>query len=581
MSEPYKALIVDDEPIILESLGVAIPWDEWNVEIVGGARNGFEALELIRAHRPQLILTDVRMPGMNGIDLMREAAAFYEEGDAPSFIVLSGYAEFDYARQAIQCGARDYLLKPIDHEELGRLVATLVEELDRSRFRLQRDRMLKRRLDELSQIAREHLIALRLHGETAVPPALVDVPELDDSYRLYLVAMDNHARMRKEWSPKDRRLWYYAVDNVLREWTRDNGGLVAFCHQEGEWVALFPGDSPEDAAARGREMIGKLDRLLHISCSVGISAPHATIGRLPDAYRSARRAMMERLYHGRKQVLLDREAEPGGDRARGHIPRPEGHAKPVLAPPVPESAPNTPDTPIAPAAPVAPAAPDARTGKAYPHHLEKRLLRALQTLDTQALEETLAALSAGLRAGPSAESVNRILREMSIVVSRYAEEVLGLEEEDDGRPDLTELVEECDTLEEKVEAIRVFALAKCRQWTESAPSRERERERLIAGAIRYMQEHYQRDLGLEEVSDAVGLSYSHFSVLFKEKTGLTFLEYLTRLRMEKACDLLRNTRMKVYQIAPMVGYHEPKYFMQVFKRTVGMTPSEFRERHRR
>jgi two-component system response regulator YesN len=542
MSEPYRALIVDDEPIIIESLGVAIPWDEWNVEIVGGARNGFEALELIRAHRPQLILTDVRMPGMNGIDLMREAAPCYAEGEHPAFIVLSGYAEFDYARQAIQCGARGYLLKPIDHEELGRLVASLVEELDRARFRRQRDSVLKRRLDELSQIAREHLIALRIHGEMSGPPAPVDVPELDESYRLYLVAMDNHARMRKEWSPKDRRLWYYAVDNVLREWTRDNGGFVAFSHQEGEWVALFPGDDPETAAARGRDMIDKLDRLLHLSCSVGISAPHATIGRLPDAYRSARRAMMERLYHGRKQVLLDREGtqdEPG---------RPDAVA--------------------------------VRVGKAYPHHLEKRLLHGLQTLDMKALDEALAALSAELRASPSAETVNRVLRELSIVVSRYAEEVLGLGE-DAAWPDLTERVEECDTLEEKVETIRAYVTAKCREWTESAPSREREHERLIAGAIRYMQEHYRRDLGLEEVSDAVGLSYSHFSMLFREKTGMTFLEYLTRLRMEKACDLLRNTRMKVYQIAPMVGYQEPKYFMQVFKRTVGMTPSEYRAQHPR
>ena len=109
--EKYRVILVDDEPVILRSLRVAVPWEELGLEIVGEARGGEAALELIRELSPHMVISDIRMPGMDGITLMKEVLA---ENANRLFIFVSGYGEFEYAREALREGAFDYLLKPID-----------------------------------------------------------------------------------------------------------------------------------------------------------------------------------------------------------------------------------------------------------------------------------------------------------------------------------------------------------------------------------------------------------------------------------------------------------------------------------
>ncbi|TVY12046.1 helix-turn-helix transcriptional regulator [Paenibacillus cremeus] len=94
--------------------------------------------------------------------------------------------------------------------------------------------------------------------------------------------------------------------------------------------------------------------------------------------------------------------------------------------------------------------------------------------------------------------------------------------------------------------------------------------------MEYMDERFHHDLGIDEIAEFIGLSCSHFCVLFRKESGMTFLEYLTKLRIERACSILRNTEVKVYQVAPLVGYQDAKYFTQVFRKMMGMTPSEYR-----
>lgn len=117
--EKYKVLLVDDEPIILQSLKVAIPWDELGLEIAGEARNGEVALRLIEEKAPQIIISDIRMPVIDGIALMKEVLP---RSSKLIFIFISGYGEFEYARDALRLGAFDYLLKPIDHDELTEML---------------------------------------------------------------------------------------------------------------------------------------------------------------------------------------------------------------------------------------------------------------------------------------------------------------------------------------------------------------------------------------------------------------------------------------------------------------------------
>ena len=121
-----KMLIVDDEPLIIRSLKVALPWNELGIEIIGEARNGEKALEIFNEHLPHIVLSDIRMPSIDGMELMKRVLSVSPE---LIFILISGYGEFEYAREGLIGGAFDYILKPIDYDELEATVSKAVAQI--------------------------------------------------------------------------------------------------------------------------------------------------------------------------------------------------------------------------------------------------------------------------------------------------------------------------------------------------------------------------------------------------------------------------------------------------------------------
>jgi len=201
------------------------------------------------------------------------------------------------------------------------------------------------------------------------------------------------------------------------------------------------------------------------------------------------------------------------------------------------------------------------------------LADALRTLDKAAFDEELSALMQEFRAQqPSRSEVTPMLIQLAIVLHRQLESFHVLQ---NAQPEpLLQQLAIAGTLEEMIEALR----STFHDWMKMAASADGQSSgrAFVQKAIEYVHHHYHRDLGIDEVAEAAGVSCSYFCVLFKQQTGSTFLDYLTRYRIDKACSILRNSDVKVFQVAPLVGYQDPKYFTQVFKKIVGMTPSEYR-----
>ena len=183
----YQVLLVDDEPIILRSLKVAVPWDEVGMEVAGEAANGLEAARLVEAMDPDIILCDIRMPVMDGIELIRKLASQKPER---IFIILSGYGEFDYAREALRHGAYDYMLKPIDHEKLTRVLGEARKKLDASRAQRQEVEYLRRSFQSLSSLVRERMLFAMIEGT-------------DEPFRLFVLAgpLGNRIRLPDDRHP--------------------------------------------------------------------------------------------------------------------------------------------------------------------------------------------------------------------------------------------------------------------------------------------------------------------------------------------------------------------------------------------
>jgi two-component system response regulator YesN len=523
-----KVLLVDDEPIILRSLQMALPWAELGTQLVGTARNGEEALEIVEMEQPEIIISDIRMPSIDGITLMRTVM---EQYPGTLFIILSGYGEFEYAQEAIRYGAFNYLLKPIDHDELQETVAKARDRILQQRAAsLEQDR-LRRSVQSLASLVRERMFTGIIDGTDDPdhkPAYWPDEWELQSPYYMGLVNLDDQEQAEDIWSAKEKRLWHFAVGNILSELLHQRGCFTVFPYHQGEWLFIMQNSDIEEMQGLAQEIIDAVKQYTKLSVSVGISKQFMHINTLQDSYESCRNALCRRFTMGREVVCVDEETVGDSQTTRR---------------------------------------------LAYPMQREKALVDALRTLDRAAFDAELTALMQELkREQPTKTEVSPLLVQLVIVLHRQLESfhVLG-----DAQPEpLLHQLSLLNTLEEMIEAIG----SRFHEWMKTAASADDQvsGRTFVQRAIEYVHHHYDRDLSIDEVAEAAGLSCSYFCVLFKQQTGSTFLDYLTRYRIDKACSILRNSDVKVFQIAPLVGYQDPKYFTQVFKKIVGMTPSEYR-----
>ncbi|AIQ17907.1 response regulator [Paenibacillus sp. FSL H7-0357] len=520
--EKYKVLLVDDEPIILRSLKVAIPWDELGLEIAGEARNGEVALRLIEEKAPQIIISDIRMPVIDGIALMKEVLP---RSSKLIFIFISGYGEFEYARDALRLGAFDYLLKPIDHDELTEMLTRAKVKLDKQK----ENEQLMLSVQMLSTLARERMFAEFTLGNSRPLQHLkwLENSELEGEYFMAVVRLDDYAALAARWSAEEKHLWLFAIRNILEEWSMDNGALSVFPFYNGEWVLLFPGRLGEGKRELGEKLVADIKRYSKLACSVGISRSTQGIDQLSTVYPLAAKALFQRFYSGQAGVFIEEE---------------------------------TPDT-------------GGRDVK-YPKELEVSLIESIRTLNMERMLVLFDEMAIFIEAQAlSKELAERIIIEMVVVLYRQFENL-------NMQPDwsLEGLLGKLHGLGTLTAMISVLKQEFCEWMLESNKVMAREDGRsVVEKAKRYIEDNYHKDLSIEELSEVAGLSISHFCTLFKQISGYTFLEFVTNCRMEKAKYILQNSNVKVYQVAPLVGYQDPRYFTQVFKKATGKTPTEYRE----
>ncbi|WP_379141730.1 response regulator [Paenibacillus sp. sgz500992] len=520
--EKYKVLLVDDEPIILRSLKVAIPWDELGLEIAGEARNGEVALRLIEEKAPQIIISDIRMPVIDGIALMKEVLP---RSSKLIFIFISGYGEFEYARDALRLGAFDYLLKPIDHDELTEMLTRAKVRLDKQK----ENEQLMLSVQMLSTLARERMFAEFTLGNSRPLQHLkwLENSELEGEYFMAVVRLDDYAALAARWSAEEKHLWLFAIRNILEEWSMDNGALSVFPFYNGEWVLLFPGRLGEGKRELGEKLVADIKRYSKLACSVGISRSTQGIDQLSTVYPLAAKALFQRFYSGQAGVFIEEE---------------------------------TPDT-------------GGRDVK-YPKELEVSLIESIRTLNMERMLVLFDEMAIFIEAQAlSKELAERIIIEMVVVLYRQFENL-------NMQPDwsLEGLLGKLHGLGTLTAMISVLKQEFCEWMLESNKVMAREDGRsVVEKAKRYIEDNYHKDLSIEELSEVAGLSISHFCTLFKQISGYTFLEFVTNCRMEKAKYILQNSNVKVYQVAPLVGYQDPRYFTQVFKKATGKTPTEYRE----
>ena len=534
--EEYRVLLVDDEEEIRVGISRKIDWTALGFALVGEAGNGEEALDLAEQLQPDVVLTDIKMPFMDGLALCRHLR---QSLPGAKLVVFSGFDDFEYARQAVSMGVSEYILKPINAPELMQVLAKLREQLDSQRLERRDMETLRRRYEESLPILRE-LFYTRLLGGQLSPDQVQDRAaryEIDLPAGLWTAALV-HADLPGEAEGTDRdELLLLSVQSFLSEHFSLEG-CSARAVLYGDAAALLVQLSGED---RLYPLLEELDRLsllsqsyLGIPLAAGVGLPCSRPEELHRSVEGARSALDYRALTGGSRVIYIDDLEPQS------------------------------------------------TATLSFEENDQRLLSAAVKLDTpEQVECVVRSLMERMsQAGLSLSQCHLFLLEVVTCLVRLTrsggvavEEVFG--EHFTGAVSISDF--------SSLEELGRWFCERClklhdllgRQRTDSA-------WRLVEQAKGYIAGHYTDEhLSVEALCSHIHLSPTYFSTLFKREVGMSFTAYVTQVRMDEAAHLLQETDEKTYRIAERTGYSDPNYFSYVFKRHFGVSPSKFRAGTRR
>ncbi|WP_123041797.1 response regulator [Cohnella candidum] len=488
-----KAVVFDDEFIVLKGLTKLIDWSEYGVELAGTAADGLSALETFRKLRPDIVMTDIRMPGMDGLQLIE---AIRSEAPDTMCIVFSGYNEYDYVKRAIKLGVVDYLEKPITivkiREGIQKAVDRIHEmnEMSSLKQKWQQGLLEKRTLD------------LLLKGEEATGEwAAVFGGDADRVAGVTVLA----------YSDEDFRLDGRAEYRTVYA---SNGSESL--------AVLFHLDSVTD--------VWETELSSWQSSAVGSGRTYSSVGDIPKSYREALRALRYGRYlEGKGWIRFE-------DLGDSHSVNPQlsEREEAVLF--------------------------DMRVGDK--DGLMRKLDEYLEEFRNEKLDPEIAEV----------ELLKTVFHGFEV-----AKETGGNTAEIMGPGYLPQMeLRSMQTLDEMAGWLR-REMEKIMDWILSV--RQRSKHSAVEKAIAYIGDNFGRDLTQQEVADHVEMNATYFSLLFKEQMGISYIKYLTKVRMEKAKELLKE-EMPIHEISEKVGYYHARHFSEVFKKQTGMTPGQFRSRGR-
>ena len=534
----YKLILVDDESEICQGLREVVPFESLGFTVVGEAGNGVEALRLCESVAPDLIITDIRMPLMDGLTLCRNARAILPTAQ---FIILSGYDEFEYARQAIEVKTMGYLLKPISSAEFVEVLKSAKTALDEE-FSKRRDiRNLREHFRESLPLLREMLLTSLLSGGVPIESAR----ESAEKYGIPLHAKNYAVALLRIGEPNavdgisDPELLRFAVRNILCEVLSERmpGNAPQVFIHNGMLAALFLLQNDEELSFA--QIIAHLEDArksirYYLACPlfIGVSAVCENLSGVPAAARQALTALDQCTLTQEEQVLCIADIEQNSAQAL-----------------------------------------------TIDEFSLRQLVNSMKAGENVQAKSALASLMEACRnAPPSPKTYQTYLLEILMSFMRVVSE-LSLDSDA-----LDFMVDECTQAffhacprVDEAEALLLRLL----QLTMNAIQSHRLTSslKLASEAEQYLQENYaQPDMTLEQLCLHLHISPSYFSMIFKKETKKTFHQYLTELRMNRAVTLLSSTELKTAEIAAQVGLPDPSYFSYCFKKHFGFPPSGARKR---
>lgn len=530
----YRIMLVDDEEEVRKAMIRQMDWERLGFTVAGDAENGEDALEKLELLEPDVIMTDIRMPYMDGLTLV---ARIREKYPFMKILIFSGYDDFEYAKQAIKFRVTEYILKPVNGEELAEILKRVKDSLDEEIEQRRNIDSLQRRYEKSLPVLRE-LFLNDLVSRTA------DVPDIRSKFKEYgidlpdagrwitaVIHMERMEQTEEQELSRHQELIPISVRALVEDHLKPYCRFAAFNSAEGITVIVAV-----DRYRSDTWLINQLDdickesrRMLGITITIGVGYSCDRYQEISHSYQTAVDALGYRAIVGRGRTIYINDMEPVN---RGKL---QFEAKE-----------------------------------------ESELTTAVKFGTPEQIGEMFEELAVRMDDAKVHASQYQVymLTILNCLIRLMQQYDLKMEEMFESEEHYADIMKRVCRRESFAEEIIPVA---CRMNEALNRARDNTTRKAVVEAKAYIQKNYaDPELSVDMLCRYLHMSPAYFSTVFKKETGQTYVNYLTEVRLQKAEELLQETDDKTYEIAQKVGYQEQNYFSYVFKKRYGMSPTKYR-----
>lgn len=535
-----KVFLVEDEVVMRNGIKNNIPWEQEGFEFVGEASDGELAYPLIKREKPDILITDIRMPFMDGLELSRLVK---KELPQIKIIILSGYNEFDYAKTAISIGVTDYLLKPISSAKLLEAVKKVGDMIEKEQDNV---RLMERYEKEMEEniLQEKHKLWGALASNRLSTIELLEKGQrlgMDFTASAYLVFLFKLMQEGDATGCSDElNRASEKVNSLSSTWEK----VLSFDRSPEGWAFLIKGESEtevlETFAETEKELLNLVEAYPKVEYFGGLGSIVQRIGDIQNSYKEAARAFSSRFFLDANQIADSAEMVPVQNEEDGKI-----DVSKMLS-------------------------------KKREHELVEKFFKngTVEEVDSF-LDELFQNI--GEQNCKSLLYRQYVVMDLFFCATDFLENLeIGTEELPEECRDINQIVEKAGNAQSLRHQIGIL-------FSETMMLRDghskKKYSKLLEDAKAFIDENYKHDdMSLNMVAAQVNISPSYFSTIFSNEMGQTFVEYLTYVRLEKARELLMCSNMRTAEIGYEVGYKDSHYFSYIFKKVVGCSPKEYRNR---
>ena len=541
-----KIFLAEDEVIVRETIKRMIPWEELGFELVGEAADGEMALPLLIRQKPDLLITDIKMPFMDGLTLAKLAK---KELPELKVVILSGYDDFNYAKQAISIGVEDYLLKPITKN-------ALIERLTEIRGRYEHEKTQKEYYEKFQREMQAYEKNSSRDFFEALVRGSMDMMEIyrraeklgmdivAEAYNVLIFTMNSEedfSGQREGYSEQEAESL-----ELLEDFFAGHSSAMLFRSNIFSYGVLIKGQR-ENIEQNTRDCVEKIQKILNrkegrTEWFLAVGQPVERLSQIQKSYHTASRAFSQRYLYD-ENILYYNEMESMEKRGGRTDAESNAYLQKV------------------------------DVNALNPAILQKFLSNGLKEETEDFVKDYFYAI--GQEPMESLVFRNYVILNVRFSVISFLKG-LGCDTNETEPADTEEVLAESG---KNMESAIAYAEKMISRAIETRDQNSGNKNRsILKTAVDFIDSHYMdEEISLNTVANVANVSSNHFSALFSQNMGQTFIEYLTSLRMNKAKELLRCTGLRSSEIAGEVGYKDAHYFSYLFKKTQGMTPSDYRK----